>query len=80
MSNATVSGIHAAGTGCTAGETLTSATLTAAGKLRLALPYGTWRIRATVTSGSPSITRTGTSANIVVTPTTVQALTVVVLP
>ena len=37
--SATVSGIHAAGTGCTAGETLTSATRTnASGQLRLALP------------------------------------------
>ena len=80
MSGATVSGIHAAGTGCTAGETLTSATLTAAGKLRLALPYGTWKIRATITSGSPAIPRTGTSADIVIAPSTVQALTVVVLP
>jgi hypothetical protein len=80
VNNATVIGIHAAGAGCPAGETLTSATRTALGKLRLALPYGTWKIRATVTSGVPSITRTGISADVVVTPSTVQAVTVVVLP
>ena len=52
VSGATVSAIHAAGTGCTAGETLTTTTTTnASGQLRLALPYGTWTIRAV--SGSP---------------------------
>jgi type II secretory pathway pseudopilin PulG len=49
--NVTVTATHAAGTGCTAGETLTAATRTdGTGKVRLALPYGTWRVR--VTSGS----------------------------
>jgi type II secretory pathway pseudopilin PulG len=63
VSNATVSGVHAAGTGCTAGETLTSATRTnALGQLRLALPYGTWRISAV--SGS----RSGTSTPVVLDP------------
>jgi hypothetical protein len=71
-SNATVSGIHAAGTGCTAGETLTSATRTTSGLLRLALPYGTWTIRATTT------TRSGASAAIQVRPSTVATVTVVV--
>jgi Tfp pilus assembly protein PilV len=71
--NATVRGIHAAGTGCTAGETLTSATLTnSSGVLRLALPYGTWTIGAT--RGS----RTGTSAALTVTPTSNPTVTVVV--
>ena len=52
VSGATVSAIHAAGTGCTAGETLTTTTTTdSLGKLRLALPYGAWTIRAV--SGSP---------------------------
>jgi prepilin-type N-terminal cleavage/methylation domain-containing protein len=73
--NATVSGIHAAGTGCTAGETLTSATTTnASGQLRLALPSGTWRIRATTS------TRTGTSSSFVLDPvsSTIPIVTVVV--
>jgi type II secretory pathway pseudopilin PulG len=75
--SATVRGLHAAGTGCTAGETLTSATLTnASGVLRLALPYGTWTIRATRTvSGT---TRTGTSAALAVTPTSNPTVTVVI--
>jgi type II secretory pathway pseudopilin PulG len=83
VNNATVSGIHAAGTGCTAGETLTppTARTNALGRLRLALPYGTWKISATVTSGSPlPTTSTGISADIVITPSTVQSVTVVVLP
>ena len=74
VSGATVSAIHAAGTGCTAGETLTTTTTTdASGRLRLALPYGTWSIRAV--SGS----RNGT-ASVTLDPvaTTVPALTVVV--
>jgi hypothetical protein len=72
--NATVSGIHAAGTGCTAGETLTSATLTSStGQLRLALPYGTWTIRAT--RGS----RAGISTPVVVRPGTIPAVIVVVI-
>jgi prepilin-type N-terminal cleavage/methylation domain-containing protein len=59
MSGATVVATHAAGTGCTAGETLTAATTTgSAGTLRLALPYGTWTIRATTTGP----TRTGTAS------------------
>ncbi|MGH3370719.1 MAG: hypothetical protein ACRDPR_12030, partial [Nocardioidaceae bacterium] len=64
-----------AGTGCTAGETLTSATRTnASGQLRLALPYGTWRIRATTS------TRTGTSSSFVLDPVsgTIPVVTVVV--
>jgi type II secretory pathway pseudopilin PulG len=76
--SATVSGIHAAGTGCTAGETLTSATLTSStGQLRLALPYGTWTIRATRTSGGT--TRTGISTPVVVRPGTIPAVIVVVI-
>jgi type II secretory pathway pseudopilin PulG len=74
QSGATVSASHAAGTGCTAGETLTTTTTTnASGQLRLALPYGTWTIRAV--SGS----RTGT-ATVTLDPvsTTIPALTVVV--
>jgi hypothetical protein len=74
QSGATVSAIHAAGTGCTAGETLTTTTTTnSSGQLRLALPYGTWTIRA-VQSG-----RTGT-ATVTLDPvsTTVPALTVVI--
>jgi prepilin-type N-terminal cleavage/methylation domain-containing protein len=48
VGGATVEAIHAAGTGCTSGETLTSATTTdGTGKLRLALPFGTWTIKAT---------------------------------
>jgi hypothetical protein len=73
-SGATVSGIHAAGTGCTLGETLTSATLTnSSGQLRLALPYGTWVIKAT------RGTRTGTAAAVVVRPGTIPSVTVVVV-
>jgi type II secretory pathway pseudopilin PulG len=74
QSGATVSAIHAAGTGCTAGETLTTTTTTnLSGQLRLALPYGTWTIRAV--SGS----RTGT-ATVTLDPvsTTIPVLTVVV--
>jgi type II secretory pathway pseudopilin PulG len=75
LSGATVSAIHAAGTGCTAGETLTTTTTTnAGGQLRLALPYGTWTIRAV------SGTRSGT-ATVTLDPvsTAVPALTVVVV-
>jgi prepilin-type N-terminal cleavage/methylation domain-containing protein len=76
--SATVSGIHAAGTGCTAGETLTSATLTnSSGQLRLALPYGTWTIRATRTTGGT--TRTGIVTPVVVRPGTIPSVTVVVV-
>ena len=74
QSGATVSATHTAGTGCTAGETLTTTTTTDTnGKLRLALPYGTWTISAV--SGS----RTGT-ATVTLDPvtTTVPALTVVI--
>jgi hypothetical protein len=73
VSGATISAIHAAGTGCTAGETLTTTTTNAAGQLRLALPYGTWTIRAV------SGTRNGT-ATVTLDPasTTVPALTVVI--
>ena len=57
VSGAAIQAIHAAGTGCTSGETLTTTTTTdSAGKLRLALPYGTWTIRAT------SGTRTATGS------------------
>jgi hypothetical protein len=75
VSNATVSAVHAPGTGCTSGETLTTTTRTnSSGQLRLALPYGTWTIRAV------SSTRTGT-ATVVLDPvsTTVPTLTVVVV-
>jgi type II secretory pathway pseudopilin PulG len=59
MSNATVVATHTAGTGCTSGETLTTTTKTDTnGKLRLALPYGTW----TVTATTSSPTRTGSSS------------------
>jgi hypothetical protein len=74
LSGATVSAIHAAGTGCTAGETLTTTTTTnTAGQLRLALPYGAWTIRAV------SGTRSGT-ATVTLDPVSsaVPALTVVV--
>jgi type II secretory pathway pseudopilin PulG len=55
VSGASIQASHAAGTGCTAGETLTTTTTTdSAGKLRLALPYGTWTIKAT--SGSRTAT------------------------
>jgi type II secretory pathway pseudopilin PulG len=55
VSGATIQASHAAGTGCTAGETLTTTSTTdSTGKLRLALPYGTWTIRAT--SGSRTAT------------------------
>jgi hypothetical protein len=55
VSGATIRATHAAGTGCTSGETLTTTTTTdSTGKLRLALPYGTWTIRAT--SGSRTAT------------------------
>jgi type II secretory pathway pseudopilin PulG len=48
VSGATIQATHAAGTGCTGGETLTTTTTTdSTGKLRLALPYGAWTIRAT---------------------------------
>jgi len=76
VSGATISAIHAAGTGCTAGETLTTTTTTnSSGQLRLALPYGAWTIRATITS--PTRTGTGTITLDPVT-TTVPALTVVI--
>jgi prepilin-type N-terminal cleavage/methylation domain-containing protein len=76
-SGATVRGIHAVGTGCSAGETLTSATLTDSnGQLRLALPYGTWTIGATRTVGG--ITRTGIITPVMVRPGTIPAITVVI--
>jgi type II secretory pathway pseudopilin PulG len=74
QSGATVSAIHAAGTGCTAGETLTTTTTTDSnGRLRLALPYGTWTIRAV--QGSRSGTATVTLDPVT---GTVPALTVVI--
>ena len=78
--NATITATHAAGTGCTSGTTLTTTTRTdASGKLRLALPYGTWTIRATG-AAAPYTGRTGT-ANVTLDPvsSTVPTLTVVVL-
>jgi hypothetical protein len=75
VNNATISASHAPGTGCTAGETLTTATRTnSSGLLRLALPYGTWTIRAV------SSTRTGT-ATVVLDPvsSTVPTVTVTVV-
>jgi prepilin-type N-terminal cleavage/methylation domain-containing protein len=75
--NVTASGIHAGMAGCTAGETLTATIRTdGSGRLRLALPYGTWRLTVTV-PGSP--TRTGTVATVAINPTTVPSVTVVVL-
>jgi hypothetical protein len=74
QSGATVSAIHAAGTGCTAGETLTTTTTTnSSGQLRLALPYGTWTIRAV--SGSRNGTATVTLDPV---STTIPTLAVVV--
>jgi type II secretory pathway pseudopilin PulG len=59
-SNVTVQATHAADSGCASGELLTASTRTdASGRFRLALPYGTWSIRTTTTTGSPS--RTGIS-------------------
>jgi prepilin-type N-terminal cleavage/methylation domain-containing protein len=79
VANATITATHAAGTGCTSGSTLTTATRTnASGRLRLALPYGRWTIRATGTT-FPYTGLTGT-ATITLDPvtTTVPALTVVI--
>jgi prepilin-type N-terminal cleavage/methylation domain-containing protein len=79
VANATVSGIHAAGTGCTAGLTLTPTTRTnTSGQLRLALPYGTWTVRATATISG--IVRTGT-ATVALDPvsSTIPSITVVIL-
>ena len=74
VSGATVSAIHAAGTGCTAGETLTTTTTTSAtGQLRLALPFGSWTIRAVSGSRNGTATVTLDPAS-----TTVPALTVVI--
>ena len=77
--NATVTATHTGGTGCTSGNTLTTTTRTdATGKLRLALPYGTWTITATGTA-FPYTGRTG-SATVALDPVSsaVPALTVVV--
>jgi hypothetical protein len=77
--NATITATHAAGTGCTSGSTLTTTTRTnASGQLRLALPYGTWTIRATGTT-FPYTGRTG-SATITLDPvtTSVPSRTVVI--
>ncbi|MDP9208210.1 MAG: carboxypeptidase-like regulatory domain-containing protein, partial [Actinomycetota bacterium] len=55
VSGATVTATHAGGTGCPSGVTLTSAATTDAnGRLRLALPYGTWTVTAAGGSGSVS--------------------------
>jgi prepilin-type N-terminal cleavage/methylation domain-containing protein len=81
---ASITASHAAGTGCTAGETLTTTTRTnASGQLRLALPYGTWTIQATGTTPPPLTplrTRTA-SATITLDPvsTAVPTLTVVLV-
>jgi Tfp pilus assembly protein PilV len=78
--NATITATHAAGTGCTSGSSLTTTTRTdTSGRLRLALPYGTWTIRATGTA-LPYTGRTGT-ATVTLDPvsSTVPALTVVVV-
>jgi type II secretory pathway pseudopilin PulG len=77
VNDAIVSGVHAALTGCTAGETLTPTARTSSGRLRIALPYGTWTIRAT-TTGSP--VSTGVSAPVVLDPvgTAIPTVTVVV--
>ena len=50
---ARVQGVHAAASGCPAGETLTSAAAVTdpTGNLRLALPYGTWTIQVTSPAG-----------------------------
>jgi prepilin-type N-terminal cleavage/methylation domain-containing protein len=74
----TASGIHAAGmAGCMAGETLTASPRTDGnGKLRLALPYGTWTVRVTV-PGSPA--KTGTFTPVAINPSTVPTATVVVV-
>ena len=77
--NATITATHTAGTGCTSGNTLTTTTRTDTnGKLRLALPYGTWTIRATGTA-LPYTGRTGT-ATVALDPVSsaVPTLTVVV--
>jgi hypothetical protein len=74
VSNATVSGIHATGTGCTAGETLTASTRTnSSGQLRLALPYGTWTVRASTT------TRSGVSSSFTLDPASSSIPSVVVV-
>jgi type II secretory pathway pseudopilin PulG len=53
VAGAAVQAVHDPGTGCPSGETLASPTPTDAnGRLRLALPYGTWRIE--VTSPQPA--------------------------
>ena len=78
VANAAITATHTAGTGCTSGNTLTTTTRTnATGQLRLALPYGTWTIRATGTA-FPYTGRTGT-ATITLDPVSsaVPALTVV---
>jgi type II secretory pathway pseudopilin PulG len=77
--NATISASHGAVTGCPAGATLTTTTRTnASGQLRLALPYGSWTIRATATAW-PITGRTGT-ATVTLDPVTgaVPTVTVVV--
>ena len=81
LKNTTVSvqAIHGgtATAGCTGGETLSSSIKTdASGKLRIAVPYGTWSVK--VTSGSGFGTKTGTSAATLVSPVvaTVPSVTV----
>jgi prepilin-type N-terminal cleavage/methylation domain-containing protein len=75
---AAVGASHAAGTGCTSGQALTTTARTGSnGQLRLALPYGTWTIQGSITV-APFGTRTGT-ATVTVDPvsTAVPAVTVV---
>jgi type II secretory pathway pseudopilin PulG len=80
VANAIVSGIHAAGPGCTSGLTLTPTARTdSLGRLRLALPYGTWTIRATTTTGFPTMTGTSSSFTLDPVSSTIPSVTVVVL-
>jgi type II secretory pathway pseudopilin PulG len=79
VADATITATHTGGTGCPGGDTLTTTTLTnPGGQLRLALPYGTWTIRATGTT-LPYTGATG-SATVTLDPVSsaVPALTVVV--
>jgi type II secretory pathway pseudopilin PulG len=78
VGNAAITATHTAGTGCTGGNTLTTTTQTnASGKLRLALPYGTWTIRATGTA-LPYTGKTGSATVTLPVSSTVPSLTVVV--
>jgi hypothetical protein len=78
--NVTVQAIHAAGmAGCPSGETLTASGRTdGSGKVRVAIPYGTWSFRASTTSGS---ILTGLSLSTLISPllTGVPSVQVVIL-